>query len=82
MRQDMERFGNVSDIDLKEQCGMVDLNCTALTRMTGSACHICGKAAGLSIWLGQLRSVHSQDSVYMRLPKHMYCVFHRDWQQN
>ena len=29
------KIGNVSDIDLKEQCGMVDLNCTALTRMTG-----------------------------------------------
>ena len=28
------KIGNVSDIDLKEQCGMVDLNCTALTRMT------------------------------------------------
>ena len=66
------KIGNVSDIDLKEQCGMVDLNCTALTRMTGI----------LSIWLRQLRSVHSRDSVYMRLPKHMYCVFHRDWQQN
>ena len=26
------KIGNVSDIDLKEQCGMVDLNCTALTR--------------------------------------------------
>ena len=25
------KIGNVSDIDLKEQCGMVDLNCTALT---------------------------------------------------
>ena len=22
------KIGNVSDIDLKEQCGMVDLNCT------------------------------------------------------
>lgn len=29
------KIGTVSDIDLKEQCGMIDLNCTALTRMTG-----------------------------------------------
>ena len=76
------KIGNVSDIDLKEQCGMVDLNCTALTRMTGICLPYLSKAAGLSIWLRQLRSVHSRDSVYMRLPKHMYCVFHRDWQQN
>lgn len=29
------KIGAISEIDLKEQCGMVDLNCTALTRMTG-----------------------------------------------
>lgn len=29
------KIGAISGIDLKEQCGMVDLNCTALTRMTG-----------------------------------------------
>ena len=89
------KIGNVSDIDLKEQCGMVDLNCTALTRMTGRqnrrrSCRVMRhgrlreryRRHRLSIWLRQLRSVHSRDSVYMRLPKHMYCVFHRDWQQN
>lgn len=29
------KIGTVDQINLKEQCGMVDLNCTALTRMTG-----------------------------------------------
>ena len=29
------KIGRVASIDLNEQCGMVDLNCTALTKMTG-----------------------------------------------
>ena len=35
MQRDMVKIGRVASIDLNEQCGMVDLNCTALTKMTG-----------------------------------------------
>ena len=28
------KIGTVREIDIKEQCGMIDLNCTSLTRMT------------------------------------------------
>ena len=76
------KIGRVASIDLNEQCGMVDLNCTALTKMTGSVFHICQKAAGSLILPRRLRSVHSRASAYMQPPKHMCCVSRRDWRQN
>lgn len=66
------KVGRFEEIDLKEQTGMIDLNCKALTEMTGICLNTFLPTAELLMWRVRLLSVHSQDLTCMRQPKHMY----------
>lgn len=66
------KVGRFEEIDLKEQTGMIDLNCKALTEMTGICLNTFLPTAELLMWRVRLLSAHSQDLTCMRQPKHMY----------
>ena len=76
------KIGAAEELEMEEQCGMIDLNCRSLTKLTLLCLPYMTKGSRIINIASAAAFARSRDLPCMRLQNPMYTVFHRRYGRN